>query len=298
MRKLIPRMARITLIGLTMMLVLPGINPAIAKPLQGEPVHASQPRTQLDQWPLLSNGEAESEQASAQARRTRKRRAPVISWVALERRYPGVFITHGPRSTRKAALTFDDVPDPRYTGKVLDVLAKYRVQGTFFVVGSLAARYPALVKRMDREGHAIGNHSYTHAVFSQLSQERLNRQITRTDDVLQALVGYSPRYVRPPYGEIRPRQLQWAQRNGFVIVNWDVDSVDWRSLSSAMVMVNIRRTLQPGSIILQHAGGGPTQDLSGSVEALPRIIKLLRSKGYDLVTVPELLGTSASRKRY
>ncbi|MNG38868.1 Peptidoglycan-N-acetylglucosamine deacetylase [compost metagenome] len=65
-----------------------------------------------------------------------------------------------------------------------------------------------------------------------------------------------------------------------------------------MVMVNIRRTLQPGSIILQHAGGGPTQDLSGSVEALPRIIKLLRSKGYDLVTVPELLGTSASRKRY
>lgn len=292
------------------MLLLPDIGAARAKAVAypykhvNQNVNASssqlrtQPEARLTHWPLFALDEAESAQASAQGRRARKRRAPVISWVALERRYPGVFITHGPRSTRKAALTFDDVPDPRYTGKVLDVLAKYRVQGTFFVVGSLASRYPALVKRMDREGHAIGNHSYTHAVFSQLTQERLNRQITRTDDVLQALVGYSPRYIRPPYGEIRPGQLQWAKRNGYVIVNWDVDSVDWRSLSSAMVMVNIRRTLQPGSIILQHAGGGPTQDLSGTVEALPRIIKLLRSKGYELVTVPELLGTSVSRKRY
>ncbi|GFN31195.1 polysaccharide deacetylase family protein [Paenibacillus xylaniclasticus] len=240
---------------------------------------------------LTSAGEgAESVSVSAPRRRT------VISWVTLEKHYPGVFVTHGPRNKRKAALTFDDVPDPRYTGKVLDVLARHHVQATFFVLGSLAARHPALVKRMAKEGHAVGNHSYSHALFSQLSQEQFRRQIVRTDAVLKPLIGYSPRFIRPPYGEVRPKQLQWAKRNGYVVVNWDVDSVDWRSLRSRNVILNIRRTIQPGSIILQHAGGGPTQDLSGTVEALPRIIRLLQSKGYELVTIPELLGSSAGRK--
>ncbi|WP_246070725.1 polysaccharide deacetylase family protein [Paenibacillus kobensis] len=238
---------------------------------------------------------AAQETANANETTAAPRRSAAISWVTLERNYPGVFVTHGPRGKRKAALTFDDVPDPRYTGKVLDVLARYHVQATFFVLGSLAARHPALVKRMQREGHTVGNHSYNHALFSQLSQEQFRRQIVRTDAVLTPLIGYSPRFIRPPYGEVRPKQLQWARRNGYIVVNWDVDSVDWRSLRSRTVILNIRKTIQPGSIILQHAGGGPTQDLSGTVEALPRIIRLLQSKGYELVTVPELLGASPER---
>jgi peptidoglycan/xylan/chitin deacetylase (PgdA/CDA1 family) len=227
--------------------------------------------------------------------RKKQRKQAAMSWVTLEKRYPGSFVTHGPRSVRRAALTFDDVPDPRYTGKVLDVLARYHVKATFFVLGTLASRYPALVRRMEREGHTVVNHSYSHPVFSQLTAEQYRRQITRTDSVLARLVGYSPRYIRPPYGEIRPSQVQWAKRNGYVIVNWDVDSVDWRSLRSRSVIINVRRTLQPGSIILQHAGGGATQDLSGTVEALPVIIRMLKNKGYVLVTIPELLGSSDGR---
>jgi len=246
--------------------------------------------------PSPSERESSVQAAAEYAASARKRRAAATSWVTLERMYPGVFVTHGPRGKRRAALTFDDVPDPRYTGKVLDVLARYRVQGTFFVLGSLATRHPALVKRMQREGHVVGNHSYSHALFSQLTQEQFRRQIERTDAVLAPLVGYSPRFIRPPYGEVRPAQLQWAKRNGYIVVNWDVDSADWRSLRSRSVMLNIRRTIQPGSIILQHAGGGPTQDLSGTVEALPRIIRLLQSKGYELVTIPELLGAAPDRK--
>jgi peptidoglycan/xylan/chitin deacetylase (PgdA/CDA1 family) len=227
--------------------------------------------------------------------RTKQRKQAVMSWVTLEKRYPGAFVTHGPRSVRRAALTFDDVPDPRYTGKVLDVLARYNVRATFFVLGSLATRYPALVRRMEREGHTVGNHSFNHAVFSQLTAEQYHRQIARTDAILAPLVGYSPRYIRPPYGEIRSAQVQWAKRNGYVIVNWDVDSVDWRSLRSRSVIINVRKTLQPGSIILQHAGGGSTQDLSGTVEALPVIIRMLKNKGYELVTIPEMLGSSDGR---
>ncbi|PWW07516.1 peptidoglycan/xylan/chitin deacetylase (PgdA/CDA1 family) [Paenibacillus cellulosilyticus] len=239
-----------------------------------------------------------TEQYNSFARtRKKQRKQAVMSWVTLEKRYPGAFVTHGPRNVRRAALTFDDVPDPRYTGKVLDVLARYNVKATFFVLGSLAARYPALVRRMEREGHTVGNHSYNHAVFSQLTAEQYNRQIARTDAILAPLVGYSPRYIRPPYGEIRSAQVQWAKRNGYVIVNWDVDSVDWRSLRSRAVIINVRKTLQPGSIILQHAGGGATQDLSGTVEALPVIIRMLKNKGYELVTIPEMLGSSDGRRQ-
>lgn len=278
------------LLVLALLLAFPieaSAHPSEAGQVQGDHAAASIDSSQTMQ---------SSEQLHTYTRtRSKQRKRAVMSWVTLEKRYPGAFVTHGPRNRRRAALTFDDVPDPRYTGKVLDVLARNKVRATFFVLGSLAARHPQLVRRMEREGHTVGNHSYNHAVFSQLTAEQYHRQIERTDSILAPLVGYSPRYIRPPYGEIRPAQVQWAKRNGYVIVNWDVDSVDWRSLRSRSVIINIRKTLQPGSIILQHAGGGSTQDLSGTVEALPVIIRMLKNKGYELVTIPELLGSTDGR---
>ena len=221
--------------------------------------------------------------------------AAAISWVELQHRYPGTFVIGGPRSSRRVALTFDDVPDPRYTPQVLDILARHKVRATFFVVGSRAADYPAIVRRMRREGHIIGNHSYNHAVFSRISLYAFQRQIVRTDAIIAPLAGYSPRLLRPPYGEILPNQIEWLKRQGYMVVNWNVDSVDWRGIDSRAIMVNIKKTLQPGSIILQHAGGGVGQDLSGTLEALPRLIALLRSKGYAIVTLPELLNTTPAR---
>jgi len=278
--------------GLLVVLALMLANPTEASAFPSASGHDRDDRAVVS----IENSEAlhSTEQYNMNAR-SRKKQQAAMSWVTLEKRFPGAFVTHGPRSARRAALTFDDVPDPRYTGKVLDILARHKVRATFFVVGSLASRYPALVRRMEREGHTVGNHSYNHAVFSQLTTEQYRRQITRTDAILAPLVGYRPRYIRPPYGEIRPAQVQWAKRNGYVIVNWDVDSVDWRSLRSRSVIINVKKTLQPGSIILQHAGGGSTQDLSGTVEALPVIIRMLRNKGYELVTIPELLGSSHGR---
>ncbi|WP_274652525.1 polysaccharide deacetylase family protein [Paenibacillus humicola] len=228
--------------------------------------------------------------------RSRAGKQAAVSWVAMQKRYPGAFFVWGPRGTRRAALTFDDVPDPRYTPQVLDILSRHKVRATFFAVGWRAAAYPQLVRRMSREGHVIGNHSYSHAVFSRLPIQQFQREIVRTDAVLRPLAGYSPKLVRPPYGEIMPKQADWLKRSGFIVVNWDVDSVDWRGIDSSKIMANIQKTLQPGSIILLHAGGGTGQDLSGTLNALPRIIKLLRAKGYELVTVPELLGRPAERQ--
>ncbi|GGD75507.1 polysaccharide deacetylase family protein [Paenibacillus nasutitermitis] len=230
--------------------------------------------------------------AEQQSKRPR-RKAP--SWAELQKRYPGSFVIGGPRGERKVALTFDDVPDPRFTPQILDILARYKVRATFFVVGSRASKHPSMVKRIGREGHIIGNHSYNHAVFSRISLPAFQQQVLQTDAILRPLAGYSPRLIRPPYGEILPEQIVWMKRNGYIAVNWDVDSSDWRGIDSNKVLLNIKKTLQPGSIVLQHAGGGTGQNLSGTIEALPRLIKLLRSKGYQIVTLPDLLSKPAAR---
>jgi len=271
---------------------------------QGTGAAASPPEAEMRQLRGANKNDTEHAFTSAdrkgkRKKRTKRRRArkqAAVSWVWMQQRYPGAFVTQGPRGKRRVALTFDDVPDPRYTPAVLEILSKYKVRATFFVVGQRAQAYPQIVRRMRREGHVIGNHSYDHAVYSRISRYQFQRQIVRTDAILRPLAGYSPRLVRPPYGEILPKQVDWLRQNGFIVVNWDVDSVDWRSIDSSGVIRNIKKTLQPGSIILQHAGGGAGQDLSGTVNALPRIIKLLRSKGYELVTVPELLGRPAERR--
>ena len=147
---------------------------------------------------------------------------------------------------------------------------------------------------MRREGHIIGNHSYNHAVYSRISLASFQQQILKTDRIIRPLAGYSPKLVRPPYGEILPRQIEWLKQNGFIVVNWDVDSVDWRSLDSNRILINI--TTLSLDLVLQHAGGGVGQDLNGTIAALPRLIQLLRSKGYQIVTLPELIGRPQSRK--
>ncbi|RJE88898.1 polysaccharide deacetylase family protein [Paenibacillus sp. 1011MAR3C5] len=219
-----------------------------------------------------------------------------MSWVHMQQKYPGTFVMSGSRDMRSVSLTFDDAPDPRVTPDILDTLSRYHIRATFFIVGDRAAKHPELVKRIMREGHVIGNHSYNHAVLSKLAPAQFQQQIWKTDGIIKRIVGVSPRLVRPPYGEMKPHQIAWGKQNGFTVVNWDVDSEDWRNNpSSARVLANIKKTLQPGSIILQHAGGGDKQDLSGTIHALPLLIEMLQGKGYDIVTLPELLGRKAYR---
>lgn len=219
-----------------------------------------------------------------------------IQWSELERKYEGVFVLSASRGSRKVALTFDDVPDPRFTPQVLDVLKAKKVQATFFVVGTRSSKHPDLVKRIHREGHNIGNHSYSHPDFSKLSFDKVQEQIGRAERAIEGIVGFKPRLVRPPYGEILPRHLEWAKQRGYTVVNWDVDSSDWRQLSSDQVFRNVTRAVRPGSVVLMHAGGGEGQSLSGTVKALPRIIDWLREHHYEPVTLTDLLEIPEKRK--
>lgn len=227
--------------------------------------------------------------AAAHAEKRKKREAPV-NWSELQRRYRGVFVLRASASGgRRVALTFDDVPDQRYTPLVLNVLKRKRVRATFFVVGSRAHKHPGQLKRIVSEGHAVGNHTYTHPQLPKLSLPEVRREIERTGGVIRRIAGFEPAMIRPPYGDIGPAQLEWTKSRGYTVVNWDVDSSDWRQLPASIVLRNAVSGVRPGSIILMHAGGGAGQNLFGTVKALPLLIDRLRAQGYELVTVPELL---------
>lgn len=241
--------------------------------------------------PAISESVRQSSMDSGNGQQDAKK-TPSLS--QLMTKYPDTFRTRGPR-VKRIALTFDDVPDPRFTGKVLDVLQQHHVKATFFVVGNRAKKHPELLKRIHEEGHAIGNHSYNHAQLNRLSLSEFIKQIERTNTVIQSITGVKPALIRPPYGDINEEQLKWARKNGFKVVNWNVDSLDWKGLAKDEVKQNILSAAGPGSIVLQHAGGGTGSDLSGSIEALPEIITELHRQGYSFVTLPDMLGVPESK---
>lgn len=215
-----------------------------------------------------------------------------LSLSELRVKYSSFFKVHGASSLKRVALTFDDGPDSVYTPQILDILKKHHVKATFFLLGSRAQTNPNVVRRIVNEGHVIGNHSFSHPLFTKISVPNFEQQIERTQHVLSGLIGYKPKLVRPPYGEITEPQLRWMKRNHFFVVNWDIDSLDWKELNMQQVTDNVLPYIHPGAIILQHSAGGNRQNLSGTVKALPRIIQKLKDDGYRIVTVPQLLNIS------
>ncbi|MDQ0914177.1 polysaccharide deacetylase family protein [Paenibacillus sp. V4I5] len=213
----------------------------------------------------------------------------------LVMKYPDTFMLRGSAQEKKVALTFDDGPDTRFTPKVLDALKASQVKATFFVLGVQANAHPDIIRRIVKEGHVIGNHSYSHANLPKLTADKFQSQIISTESVLQGLIGYAPKLIRPPYGAINEEQVRWIADHHYLIVNWNVDSLDWKSLNSDQVLNNIMQQTKPGSIILQHSGGADSQDLSGTVQAIGPLISKLKAAGYTFVTVPELLHVTKSK---
>lgn len=203
----------------------------------------------------------------------------------------GVYL-RGDRRYPLVALTFDDGPDRTFTPRVLDVLRRERAPATFFLVGTRAEKNPDVVRRIVREGHEVGNHSYSHANLARLAPQQIDRQLRRADRVLTGLTGRKVRVFRPPYGEVTPAVTRVAGALGYRTVLWNVDSLDWKRTTTAQDVVNnVVPRVRRGSIILHHSAGGKGEDLTNTVQALPQIIRTLRARGYRLVTVSELLAT-------
>lgn len=175
------------------------------------------------------------------------------------------------------AITFDDGPHPTWTPQVLNVLELLQVRATFFVTGQNAARYPGLVAEIQRRGHSVQNHSYTHSDLVTLGNDAIASELRRTDAAIQNAGAPGPHCLRPPYGSYNQRVDLVAEAEGLQLVLWDIDPRDW---ARPGVPAIVDRATQAGSgdIVLLHDGGG---NRSQTVEALPEILLQLRDQGYD-----------------
>lgn len=206
----------------------------------------------------------------------------------------------------KIVLTFDDGPDPVWTPKILDILKQENVKATFFVVGENGQTNPDLIKRIVREGHEIGNHSFTHPNLGEVPRQITDLELNTTQRLIESLTGRSTRLFRAPYfGDAEPRQpdevdpVVQAQNLGYISVGLHIDPDDWKLYDNgrkrtADDLVNetlkaaaITTPEERGEIVLLHDGGG---DRSVTVEALPRIIHELKARGYEFTTVADLAG--------
>ncbi len=213
----------------------------------------------------------------------------LTSWGELAKAYGGHYALRGQTASRRVALSFDDAPDIRYTERILSILKENQVKATFFIIGVSAEQYPTVVKKIQQEGHVIGNHTARHKYLPKMTVSDFEADVEANEQRLEALIGYKPKLFRPPYGEISEPQLQWAAQHNYMVVNWDVDTNDWSGADEQSIIKNVLQNVRPGSIVLQHAGIGPKGKLEGTVRALPGIIRQLKAKGYEFVTIPDLL---------
>ncbi|GAA4952970.1 peptidoglycan/xylan/chitin deacetylase (PgdA/CDA1 family) [Nonomuraea thailandensis] len=183
------------------------------------------------------------------------------------------------------ALTFDDGPGP-YTGRLLDLLKQERARATFFTVGSNAMAQPALLRRMSVEGHLVGNHTWAHRDLSKQGSSKITETIAKTGDAVSAIIGQTPKLVRPPYGAVSQQVCNVAREMGLSLVTWSVDAKDQDGDKAKDITDRTVREAHPGAIILMHDIHRET------VDAVPDILKQLRGKGYTFVTVPELYGSA------
>lgn len=213
---------------------------------------------------------------------------------------PYVVQRAGAADPKAIALTFDDGPDATWTPPILDVLEKAKVPGTFFVVGENALEHPGLLQRMVRDGDEIGNHSYTHPNLATTGERTTKLELNATQRLIEAYTGRSTTLFRAPYfGDAEPTTMDeiapalLAQDLGYTVVGLHVDPNDWQRPGTDAIVNQVVQQIEDVSadssrnIVLLHDGGGNRQQ---TVEALPRVIAILRAKGYHFVTASQLVG--------
>ncbi|RIH78550.1 polysaccharide deacetylase family protein [Meiothermus hypogaeus] len=182
------------------------------------------------------------------------------------------------------ALTFDDGPWPD-TVAVLEVLRQYGAKATFFWVGLHLQRRPEIAQQVVVEGHAIGNHTWSHR-NTPMTPEEAGEEIERTAALIAHTTGLTTSLFRPPGGRLHNGLADYALQQGYTVVQWSVLGKDTEVLEAESIVENVLHNVQPGSIVLLHDGGG---DRRKTVEALHTILPALQAQGYRFVTVPELL---------
>jgi len=184
---------------------------------------------------------------------------------------------------KQIALTFDACWGSRFTEDILRMLGENQVESTFFLVNIWLEDYPELAKEIRFAGHEIGLHSTTHPHFTALSEDKMIEELNTNARMIRQVTGYNPVLFRPPFGDYDDRVIRTVSEAGFIPIQWDVDSLDWKGLSAQEITERVLAKVEPGSIVLFHNDGEHT------AEALPGIISALKERGYTMVSVSKLL---------
>ena len=206
---------------------------------------------------------------------------PAIVGVSASKRQLPVYCVQ--RDDKVVALSFDAAWGNEDTQTLIDILNKYKINTTFFVVGDWVDRYPESVQALWENGNEIMNHSSDHAHFSSLSTEQIISDLNQCNDKIASITGVAPTLFRCPYGEYDDHVINAVNSIGMTAVQWDVDSLDWKGLSAQEIEKRVTERVQPGSIVLFHNAAENTP------EALPGIIESLLADGYTIVPVSQIL---------
>ena len=182
------------------------------------------------------------------------------------------------KSKKMIALTFDDGPNYN-TSKIIDVLNKYDIKATFFVLGSRAINNKDILKKMADSGMEIGNHTYNHLLLTKYDENKIRSEIEDTSEVIYSATKKKPKLLRPSYGSVNNKIKKVAN---MPIIIWDIDTLDWKYHNSKRITSRVVNKVRDGDIILMH------DIYSASLNALSNIIPILQDNGYEFVTIDEL----------
>jgi peptidoglycan/xylan/chitin deacetylase (PgdA/CDA1 family) len=196
--------------------------------------------------------------------------------------------------SRQLALTYDDGPNDPYTFRLLEILAHHNVKATFFLIGRYVKQRPDIARELVQAGHAVGNHTFSHPnlIFASARQTRM--ELENCQQAMADAVGEQPRLFRPPFGGRRRSTLKIAGALKLESVMWNVTGWDWKGKPAEYVERRVCQQIRGGDVILLHDGSHAAfgADRSQTVIATDRLISLYKAKGYDFVTVPEMMEKS------
>lgn len=187
------------------------------------------------------------------------------------------------REDKQISISFDCAWGTDYTDKLLEIMQKEEVKCTFFCVEFWSKKHPDYIKKIHDFGHEIGTHSATHPYMSKLSKEQIERELNSSMQAISSITNQKVEVFRPPYGDYNDLLINTAREMGLYIIQWDVDSLDWKDLSKDQIINRVIPRVKSGSIVLFHNQGLHTAD------ALQEIIRRLKDDGYTFVPIGELI---------
>jgi peptidoglycan-N-acetylglucosamine deacetylase len=198
--------------------------------------------------------------------------------------------------SQQLALTYDDGPNDPHTFRLLEVLAKHNVKATFFLIGRYVEQRPDIVREVVSAGHIVGNHTFSHPNLIFASARQTRSQLHECQQALTQAIGQHSPLFRPPFGGRRPGTLRIARSLGLVPVMWTISGEDWKGHAADEIKHRIHRQIRGGDVILLHDGShtGLGADRSQTILATDLLIAEAKSEGFEFVTIPEMMNTSAA----